>query len=306
MALQDAFVLFTMDCEPAKIDVTPYGSQMSQSGPSDYVESERSIRGYVAAAEAHGFPTTLFVHPEVATSQREFLLELQEEGTCLGLHLHPYKLEGGRYKYDLGAYSASEQREMLQEATDVWEKALGQKPRYFRGGFFSANDNTFRVLQELGFRGGSLSIPGRVLPEHCSVWAGAEPYPHRAHLSFRQLEGSSEFVEIPVSVDFQRPVQVGAAKEQGYEWPYIPARAYDHKGVIRDILERFRSDSPHYGTIVMDTHNDQDYSNPEHPSSLNLELIFNSIMSLCAEMCMRPIGCTVETLCDLIVGRRVN
>ena len=301
MALQDIYVLLTMDCESAKVDVAPYASGMSGSGPADYRESERSIRGYVNAVRSHGFPTTLFVHPEVAAGQPEFLLELQREGVCLGLHLHPYKFADGRYRYDLGAYPASEQRAILQEAMAVWEEALGQKPRYFRGGYFSANDETFGLLQGLGFRGGSLSNPGRVLPEHCSVWAGAAPYPHRAHLGFRLIEGDSDFVEVPVSGAFGRPVEVGHAGEQGYEWPYIP-HAYDHRAVIRDVLERFRADSPQFGTVVTDTHNDQDYSDPDHPASRNLELILNSITRFCEEMEMRPVGTTLDRLCDLVLG----
>ena len=87
--------------------MTPYAAQMSGSGPIDYRESERSIRGYVETAAAHGFPTTLFAHPEVALGNMELLLALEEQGACLGLHLHPYKLKGQKYRCDLGAYSAS-------------------------------------------------------------------------------------------------------------------------------------------------------------------------------------------------------
>ena len=301
-ASQDVYVLFTMDCEAAKTDVTPYGSMMSSSGPSDYRESERSIRHYVAAAGAHGFPATLFVHPQVAANQREFLLQLQETGVCLGLHLHPYKLVHGRYEWDLGAYAYEEQREILQEATDLWENALEQRPYWFRGGYFSANDSTFGLLHELGFRGGSVSIPGRVLPEHCSVWAGAEAYPHRAHLGFRQVKGDSSFAEIPIAVDLKRPVEVGAAGEQGYEWPYIPADGYDHQKVVWDILERLTMDAPRYGAIVMNTHNDKDYSNPGHPASVNMRLILDAIASSCAQMGLRPVGITVEDLCALVLS----
>jgi peptidoglycan/xylan/chitin deacetylase (PgdA/CDA1 family) len=302
MSNKDIFVLFTMDCEPARPDVTTHAAEMSASGPADYLESERAIRAYCETVKAHGFATTLFAHPEIAEKHRALLLELQDAGACLGLHLHPYKFGDGRYRHDLGAYAASEQQKMLEEAVAVWEEALGQKPRYFRAGYFSANDNTFRVLQALGFRGGSLSLPGRVLPEHCSVWAGAALHTHRAHLSFRQLEGNSDFVEIPVAVDLARPVQVGTAGEQGYEWPYVPAQIYDHRQVIGNILDRFQADSPRYPAVVMDTHNDQDYANPGHPSSVNLALILDCIRALCAERGLRPVSATAESLCDLVLS----
>lgn len=299
--LKTVYVLLTMDCETARMDVTPYATRMSSSGPADYRESEQSIRGYVEAVAASGFPVTLFAHPEVALDNAALLLDLQDRGACLGLHLHPYKLKGEEYRYDLGAYSASGQREILQKAMAVWASALGQTPRYFRAGYFSGNDCTFGVLHELRFRGGSLSNPGRILPSHCSVWAGAEVYPHRAHFGFRHIRGGSDFINVPVSVAFVRPVAVGHAGEQGYEWPYIP-HSYDHRKVIRDILERFRDDAPRFGTIVTDTHNDQDYTDPGHPARVNLDLILRSVREFCEEMEMQPVGVTLDTLCSLVLS----
>jgi hypothetical protein len=131
------------------------------------------------------------------------------------------------------------------------------------------------------------------------VWAGAEPYPHLADLAFRQRAGSSDFVEVPVSVDYRRPVQRGAAGEQGYEWPYVPAE-YDHREVVGHIVERIVTDSPKYGAIVLDTHNDQEFLDVDHPATRNLELILGSIQAMCAAAKLRPIGATLETVCDLV------
>jgi len=301
---RDMFVLVTMDAEPARMDVTAHALEMSSSGPCDYQESQVSIRGYADVARRHGFPITIFAHPEIAMNHHELLLDLEKEGACLGLHLHPYKLSGGRYRRDLGWYSASELHTMLREAAEGWEKALGHRPLYFRPGYFSANDNTFRVLCKLGFRGGSVSIPGRVLPAHASVWAGAEPYPHRAQLSFRQVRGGSDFIEVPASPDFGRPVPRGDAGEQGYEWLYVPSAMYDHRKVVRGILERFRLDRPDYPVIVTDTHNDQDYTDGRRPATGNLEAILNDIVALSADMNLRPVGCTLDTLCDLVLSGR--
>jgi peptidoglycan/xylan/chitin deacetylase (PgdA/CDA1 family) len=296
---RDAYILLTMDCESAKLDVSDRAIGMSSSGPSDYLESERSIRGFAEAAKAFGYPVTLFVHPEVAVAQSSLLLELQDGGACLGLHLHPYKLSDSKYHLDLGAYPAVEQKLILKDAVAIWEEALRQRPQYFRGGYFSANDNTFGILEELGFLGGSLSNPGRVLPSHCSVWKGAEPYPHRAHTGFRLIAGESEMIEIPVSVAFGRPVDRGHAGEQGFEWPYIP-HTYDHKAVIVDILDRFEQDSPRFGTIVTDTHNDHDYADPDCPASVNLKRILETIHRTSEKKEMEVRGITIDTLCDLV------
>ena len=299
--MKKVYVLLTMDCETTRSDVTPHARRMSGSGPADYRESERSIYFYVETAKAYGFPVTLFAHPEVALENTNLLQTLQDQGACLGLHLHPYKLRGGRYKYDLGAYSARTQREIIQEAMEIWASALGKAPRYFRAGYFSANDCTFGVLRELGFVGGSLSNPGRVLPAHCSVWAGAEPYPHRAHLGFRLIRGNSDFINVPVSAAFGRPVAQGHAGEQGYEWSYVP-HTYDHRAVIRDVLNRFRTEDPRFGTLVTDSHNDQDYSDPGHPARQNLELILRSIGDFCEQMEMLPVGITLDALCELVLA----
>jgi hypothetical protein len=297
--VQDVLFLMTADCETAKCELTPYAIEMSGSGPADYVESERAIRGYAAAARAWGMPLTLFAHPEVAIANRELLLELEAEGACLGLHVHPYKLVGSDYRYDLGAYSAGAQREMLRRASDRWEDALGKRPRYFRAGYFSANDATFGVLAELGFCGGSLSNPGRVLPTHCSVWAGAESYPHRAHLAFRQHAGASDFVEVPVAVDYQQPHLRGHAGDQGFAWPYVPSN-YNHRLIIEHLIERFSVESAPCKVIVLDTHNDQEYGDPAHPASVNLAAILETAQSACARRGLRLRGATLSEVCDLV------
>ena len=298
-------MLLTMDCETARSDLTPYAIRMSGSGPVDYRESGRSIRAYVETAAANGFPVTLFAHPEVASENADLLLALREHGACLGLHLHPYKLRGGKYKYDLGAYPAGEQSGIVSEAMQVWESALGSPPRYFRAGYFSANDETFRVLNGLGFAGGSLSNPGRVLPLHHSIWAGAEPYPHLAHPGCRLIRGESDFINVPVSAAFDRPVQQGHAGERGYEWSYVPHR-YDHRAIVQNVLDRFLADRPRFPVIVTDTHNDQDYSDPEHPATRNLELILRSIRDLSKQTEMHPVGITLDALCKLVLADRVR
>ena len=68
--LRTVYVLLTMDCETARSDLTPCAIRMSGSGPSDYRESERSIRAYVETAATYDFPVTLFTHPEVASGMR--------------------------------------------------------------------------------------------------------------------------------------------------------------------------------------------------------------------------------------------
>ncbi len=63
-----------MDCESAKVDVSDHGIATSSSGPADYVESEQAIRGFVDTCSAAGYPTTVFLHPEVATAHSDLVL----------------------------------------------------------------------------------------------------------------------------------------------------------------------------------------------------------------------------------------
>jgi hypothetical protein len=54
--------------------------------------------------------------------------------------------------------------------------------------------------------------------------------------------------------------------------------------------------------IYIDTHNDQDYNDPNHLARQNLELILETIVSTCAAMDMQPVGATVEMICDLVLA----
>jgi hypothetical protein len=95
--------------------------------------------------------------------------------------------------------------------------------------------------------------------------------------------------------------QRGAAGEQGYEWPYIPA-PYDHRQVVQHILERGKSDGVRISTLVTDTHNDQDHTDPAHPAAVNLSLILHSARSCAAALEVDLVGATLETICDRVLA----
>ena len=162
---------------------------------------------------------------------------------------------------------------------------------------------TFGILEELGFAGGSLSIPGRVLPDHQSVWAGAPDYPHAAHSAFRLCSGASAFVEVPASVDYLRPVARGAAGEIGYEWPYLAAEGYDFRAIAGDIVRRFARDAPALAVFVTDVHNDQDMSDPDHSASRNLRTLFDEVLLQAKLLRLPTNGVTIEAMCRLYQNR---
>lgn len=298
----DINVILTMDCEPALFECTPLAIKLSGTGPNTHEEGESSIRAYVEAADLQGYPVTLFAHPEVAVAQTALLLELQQAGACLGMHLHPYKFNPIKYPRDLGSFTAQQQSEMIAAASEVWSDALGQHPRFFRGGVYSANDATFGVLIDLGFTGGSLSVPGRVLPRAMAIWAGAELYPHRANLSFRHIRGDSDFIEVPMSSDTSRPMDSGELGEIGFEWPYVASRKYDHAAIVRNVIARSIYDGAAFPTYVTNTHQDQDYADPEHPASVNLQTIFRTLRETASVFGVELTGRTIAEMCDLVRG----
>lgn len=295
----EIILLATMDCEPVRDEVPEQLRGISVSGPGNRDLSERAIGGYIESCAARDIPVTLFLHPEVAAYHTAMLLDLERNGHCLGLHLHPYKLAEAGYRLDLGAYSAQQQGQLIGDALQRWRRIIGHHPAYFRAGYFSANDATYAVLEQLGFTGGSVSIPGRVLPAHQSVWAGAVDCPHRADAVFRQTSGAARFIEIPVSVDYRRPVKRGAAGEAGFEWPYLAATGYDFRAITIDIVERFRKEGPRFPVFVMDVHNDQDFSDPQHPASRNLQTVLDTLSSEAARYDLTVRALTLETLCKL-------
>ena len=83
------------------------------------------------------------LHPEVTAHHARLFLDLEADGACLGLHIHPWKFADGHYQAHFGGLSAEQQCAIVAEATAMWYANMGKRPRYFRPGTFSANDSTF-------------------------------------------------------------------------------------------------------------------------------------------------------------------
>ena len=202
MEREPLYVCMTMDVERIR-DFSPTG------GPPDWASAARSVRAYCDALAGRGMSATLFVVPDTALEQGMLLQQLAEEtGAELALHMHPqcwkdHYLNPDAHGY-WGAYTGSDQQAMLLEALDQIGDCLGDRPRGFRGGNFSANDETFRILTELGFTHGSISQPGRSMTRYQACWQDADPDVHFAHEAFRLIPGDLDFVEVPLTSDRER------------------------------------------------------------------------------------------------------
>jgi len=251
------YVSFTMDCERIR-------SECMAGGPSSWELSERAIRGYSETLLAAGITPTLFVVPECGQQHAELFKALAKRGVELGMHLHPQCFQDHRYDKYLGEYDARAQKEILAPGIEMLEEALGVRPRAFRGGNFSANDATFQVLVDLGFRQGSMSDPGRYLTRFAALWEGACPHAHWANARNKLIPGELPFLEAPLTTD--------PTKRHKNWMPYelrIEHGTFEkwHLPIINNALEVMERDKVDFRVLSIFTHNYFDYSNPDHKRS---------------------------------------
>lgn len=302
-------VVLTMDCEP-----TTQTSHPSATGPGDWDAGERAVSGYFDIAGEYGFPVTYFIHPEAAQAQAGMFDDLEARGACLGLHMHPWKYSlwrygGRRFLSHYGGLSESEQLTLLSEALALWHDAIGHRPDYFRPGTFSANDAIFRVLNELGFRGGSCTAPGRVLPEMQAIWTGAEPDPHRADAHFRQAVGKLDFVNMPLSADVSR-LLAGPAGRQTYadfrpdvDWP--GQYGVNYRTIATNIVAQIKERSPAVPVLNAITHNQYEYRNPGDAVCQRLRVMLDELHAACEAAGIKPIGATLADITDDVLASPV-
>ena len=296
--MNEMYIVITMDCERLRQDTNDQAS-----GPSSWQESEASISGYCDIARKHGLPVTLFLHPEVVCAHRDLLLDLELSGTCIdGLHLHPWKFADGQYNTHLGRLDERSQIAVLSEAIAEYRCVLGRRPRYFRPGWFSANDSTYRVLVQLGFRGGSVSAPERIYPDIGAIWASSPKDPHLPNGIFRNVRGCVPFGEMPLTCDFSRPFTSG--NRRGFMDLRPDNLNAEHQQMVDSILTQIISRQPVVPVINIVTHNEHDYSDPSDIVRQRYDKLLGYIIDGCCKRNIEPIGETIKTVIDLIFKRQ--
>lgn len=304
--MKELSVVLTMDCEP-----TTATSDRTASGPKDLARGERAVLGYFDIAASYGFPVSYFIHPETALAQAPLFNDLSKRGACLGLHLHPWKYSVWRYQQrrffaHYGGLSENDQRALLSEASTLWHEAIGRRPEYFRPGTFSANDAIFRVLAELGFRGGSCSAPGRVVPEMQAIWTGAEPDPHRAHAHFRQARGDLDFANVPLSADLsalltaKKGRRMHADLRPDVDWPAEYGVSY--KTIATNIVTQVQERAPAVPAIVIITHNHYEFGDASDAATRRLRDSLDSLCAACSAAGIRPVGATLSKVVDDVLA----
>jgi len=292
--LPDLHVVVTMD-----VEVPTSQSHGSASGPPDAESGGQWSKAFANVAGSFGLPVTYFVHPEVVLEQGSLYKHLEDAGHCLGLHLHAWRFDA-RYRCEFGGLNERQARQMLSEANDIWRTVFGARPLYFRPGTMSANDAIFRVLSDLGFRGGSLSLPGRVFPDKHAVWMGAPLDPHRAHPDFRLVEGPLDFANMPVSVDTSKLIAKGG---RHFHYDLRPDFTdIDHVAIVRRIVGQIVERDPLVPCINLLTHNDHDFSDQASTVTCNLLATLKAIERASAEYGLSCRGSTLADICDAVVA----
>lgn len=297
--MTEVYLTPTMDAEPPNTEISAHARAWSATGPESYAESHSSVAGYIDICDELGYPATIFAHPEAAEAHADLLVSAESAGACLGLHLHPYKMNEA-YHEALGDYSVAMQRKILTEAIRRWADAIGTRPKWFRAGGTSMNDKTFELLEDLGFEGGSTTLPGYVNPPRRINWEGAELYPHRAHHQYRQAAGDGAFIEVPFVVDFSRPRHgTKGPNHRGYErLEILPGTTEEMiRAAGSNILDQYVEDDPSLPVLLPNAHNNVDYGDPDGDGARLLRFELEYLESTCED---RGIDLTAGTLADVV------
>jgi len=292
-------ILITMDVEVPR-------QEAGASGPPDWETSHQYIRAYTEMAHRAGFPVSFFIHPEAAMRHRDLFEELKDtrQADIEGLHLHPWKFLDRHYQYHLGGMTKDQQRQIISEAIAIWQQAFGRRPLYFRPGTFSANDTTFPLMVEMGFIGGSLSAPERFMPDLNAIWTGAPRDPHRGHAAMRNIAGDLPFANMPLSHDYSTPLQHGSRRV------FADLRPCRNDGdmytLVRNVMtQTLERDAP-IQTIHMDTHNDNDYTDPTNKACQRYQSLLDNLHIVAKELGVPIVGSTIASVTQQVLALPVE
>jgi hypothetical protein len=263
-------VLFTMNCEPP-------AERGDQDAPRTWDQGGRSIDSYCTRVLRAGYTPTLFVAPACAEEQDPLFEDLLKRGAEVGLYLHPPQIGDGRFRKSLGQYSPGDQRQLIEYATAKFVDRIGQRPLSFRGGHFSASDQTAKVLFDLGYRQGSLSEPGRRLGLREAIWTDAPHDPYHVDPEQRGRPGSLPFLEIPVTTDTSGEIA------RGVPWSLLLGMG-NYEILIRPTVEyalaRMEREQVEFRTLCIYTNNRHDFYTESAQPADSLEQLLDLLETL--------------------------
>lgn len=260
--------------------------EATQHAINDARLGERAIRGLGKIFNTTGIRATFMVIPSDLKAHARIYRELEREGHEIGLHIHP--ADQG-YEEFLGIYGSEDQAKIVGEARNMFADLMGQLPLAFTPGYASANDHTYPVLENLGFRHGLVSIPTRNIPQCACVWGNSPRGAHYPHRYNRCLPGDVDFVEVPGTIDPESRMW-GGGHPQDLRIELVDAKNHWYT-IFKDVTRQLAaSDAIPVKYIKALTHNVFDYLDTRNFRRETLLGVIEAAQNICADKgCrMRP------------------
>lgn len=285
------FFNYSIDCEtPPNTEYTGPERRPFFHGPATWEFAEASVRGFVARMEELGVGAgaSLFVYPDVGRHQQQLYRELAASGVEIALHLNALRysrLRDDRAKW-LGEMSLDEQREAIAMAKQDLEEAVEQPCDGYRACYGSANDDTFSILEELGFEWAS-NASGRHRPEFFANWAGSWPFGHHANRKCKVVVGNLNLYEIPVTVGLKTFYEGNPDQPLDLRVESSPKAVGEKRESLRSVIEEnivemARRNVP-VRAIIGASHNTNPYADRDTHQSQNLDWIVEHARELAQE-----------------------
>ena len=152
-------------------------------------------------------------------------------------------------------------------------------------------------------------MPGRIWPRMQAMWTGAEPDPHRPHANLRHLVGDLEFGNMPNSADFSSWAVAKGSNFQLVEGEVHSLdantvachrdlrpdwRDNDYHAVANNIVEQLIERNPSIPVLTQNTHNENDYTDPEDRVCKNFCTMLKEITEACKSRRIEPVGASVR------------
>lgn len=144
----DIYVVVTIDTEQ---DV-----DKRYTNTGTYYNIERGLPKLSDIFDSYGCKASWMVTPDVALNYPDLIKKLSDEKHEIGCHVHPeYFTEQSISHIQHRAYLCNLpidlQRKMICDATDIIERAIGNRPTSFRAGKYGADNTTLALLENEGY-----------------------------------------------------------------------------------------------------------------------------------------------------------
>lgn len=190
----------SVDCEPLAEKSPACG------GPVSWEVSAKAIRTFLELFESNGLLGALSFQPtpEAARAHADLFRDLKSRGFEIGMQPNVPGFRFPTYEHDLGCYDREMQRQIIGEAIEDFESALGFRPEIYTACCGSKSKETYALLMEYGFKVSRAPVSGRYWrdrPDRATI--GMFPFPHWAS-EHHVIAGCEPLFVIPTTGDFTR------------------------------------------------------------------------------------------------------